>query len=97
MIWIPSSRSRDFNCRVYHTAEGWFLEKVTKEFVDHNKPPELVINMYDTGLAVVPVSNWTLADKGSKDVSVTGIDDRQITVVVSCTPKGVLLAPQVLY
>ena len=74
-----------------------FLERVTKEIVYHNKPSELVINMYDTGLAVAPVSNWTLAEKGSKDMSVTGTDDHQIAVVVSGTPTGVLLASQVLY
>lgn len=46
----------------------------------------------------MPVSNWTLAEKGSKSVSVVGIDDkRELTVLLECTPCGELLQPQILY
>ena len=58
----------------------------------------LLINFDETGLPVIPVPSYTLAEKGSKDVSVTGLKDRrQITAVPACTPLGELLHAQLLY
>ena len=37
-------------------------------------PAELVTNQ--TGINYVPVSGWTMAEKGSKRVNVTGKDDK---------------------
>ena len=43
-------------------------------------PPELVINWDQTGINIVPVSQWTIEVEGAKRVEITGIDDkRQIT------------------
>lgn len=75
-----------------------FLERISTAVRTHHIPPELIVNVDETGLAVVPVSNWTLAERGSKDVSIMGIDDkRQITAVVASTPAGQLLPPQLIY
>ena len=65
---------------------------------EHNIPPELVINLDETGLPIVPVSQWTFADKGSKQIPVTGLDDkRQITGLLACSLSGELLPPQMIY
>ena len=46
----------------------------------------------------MPVSNWTFADKGSKQVEIAGLDDKhQLTLLLSCTMKGKLLPTQVIY
>ena len=58
----------------------------------------VIINWDQTGLKYVPVSNWTFADKGSKQVEIAGLDDkRQLTVLLSCTMKGKLLPTQVIF
>ena len=61
-------------------------------------PKDLIINWDHTGLNYVPVSNWTMAEEGSKRVEIVGIDDkRQITAVFGCTLKGDFLPPQIIY
>ena len=40
-------------------------------------PPELIINFDQTGLNVVPVSDWTMEAAGSKRVEVAGKDDKK--------------------
>ena len=46
-------------------------------------PAELIINWDQTGVKYVPVSNWTMEVKGSKQVEVAGNDDkRQITALL---------------
>lgn len=82
----------------FKELKSGFLDRFAATVRTHCIPPELIINVGETGLAVVPVSNWTLAERGSKDVSTMGIDDkRQITAVVASTPNGQLLPLQVLY
>ena len=40
-------------------------------------PAQLVINFIQTGLNIVPVSNWTMEVKGSKRVEVPGKDSKK--------------------
>ena len=48
-------------------------------------PLELIFNWDQTGLHLVPTSNWTMAKKGSKRVEMKGLEDkRQITAVFCC-------------
>jgi hypothetical protein len=59
---------------------------------------ELIINIDQTGLNIVPTSQWTMAPKGSKQIEITGIEDkRQITALLGCTMAGQLLPPQLIY
>ena len=75
-----------------------FAARVANAVKEHSIPPELVINMDETGLPIVPVSDWSLDEKGTKQVPLTGLDDkRQITAVLACTATGRLLSPQLLY
>jgi hypothetical protein len=42
----------------------------------------------------VPVSNWTLAEEGSKQVAIVGLEDKRlITVVMACAMDGSLVPP----
>ena len=58
----------------------------------------LVINWDQTGSKLVPVSQWTLADEGARQVDVIGVEDkREMTVLLAITLAGKLLPPQLLY
>ena len=69
-----------------------YLQQIKKS------PPELVINWDQTGINVVPISQWTQAEKGAIRVEIAGAGDkRQITVTVAGTLSGKLLLFQILY
>ena len=47
---------------------------------------------------IVPVGDYTLEEKESKQIPIIGLEDkRQITVLLGCTLSGRLLPPQVIY
>lgn len=57
-----------------------------------NIPDELILNWEQTDVNLVPVSNWTMEESGSKQVKVLGSDDkRQITL------SGKLLPLELIY
>ena len=61
-------------------------------------PPELVINWDQTGIKFVPVSSWTMDQKGAKRVEIAGVDNkRQITAVFAASAIGEILPFQVIY
>ena len=61
-------------------------------------PDELVINWDQTGIKYVPVSQWTMAEKGSKRVELEGVNDkRQITAVFAGSLTGDILPVQLVY
>ncbi|KAL3677747.1 hypothetical protein R1sor_020703 [Riccia sorocarpa] len=64
-----------------------------------NIPHELVINFDQTGLQLVPVGREkTYTMKGSREVAVTGKDDkRQVTLVPAMTATGELLPFQIIF
>ena len=58
-------------------------------------PAELVINLDQTGLNIVPVSDWTMEVEGSKRVEVAGKDDKkQITAVLGGSCVGDFYLPR---
>lgn len=65
----------------------------------HGIPPQLVVNADQTGLALVPCAGErTYSRKGSREVSITGRDDkRAITVVPSVAASGHLLPFQLVF
>ena len=75
-----------------------FLAKVQSVCTKHKIPASLVLNMDETALPIIPVSSWTLAEKGSSQVPIVGLEDkRQITAVLACSASGSHLPPQLLY
>ena len=75
-----------------------FLGRISDVVTKYRIPPQLIINWDQTGCKLVPVSAWTMAECGSKQVEIVGLDDkREITVVLACAMSGDMLPPQVLY
>ena len=60
--------------------------------------PALIINSDQTGVHLIPNTNYTYAFKGAKDVAVPGLEDkRQITMVVGSAWSGDLLPLQFIF
>ena len=82
----------------FQTLKAKYLERIKAKVKQFNIPPQLIINIGETGVPIVPVSQWTLEETGSTSVPITGLDDkRQITALLACTVCGDLLDPQLLY
>uniref|UniRef100_A0A1X7UUQ0 DDE-1 domain-containing protein n=1 Tax=Amphimedon queenslandica TaxID=400682 RepID=A0A1X7UUQ0_AMPQE len=61
-------------------------------------PDELIINWDQTGINYVPMSQWTMAEKGSKRVQIVGLNDkRQITALFGGSLPGDFLPIQLVY
>ena len=61
-------------------------------------PSELVFNWDHTGINIVPGSQWTMEQKGSKRIELAGLNDkRQITAVFCATLAGEFLPVQLIY
>ena len=75
-----------------------FLDRVSNAVHKYSINDSMIVNVDETGVNIVPVGNWTMEQEGSKQVKITGLDDkRQITVTLACTASGKLLDPQVIY
>lgn len=61
-------------------------------------PPELLINVDQTPIKMVPVSDYTMNEKGGSTVSVIAGDDKKMfTAVFSETMSGTFLPMQLIY
>lgn len=75
-----------------------YLRRIWDVVKSNAVPLQLIINWDQTGVKLVPVSSWTMAESGSKQIPVVAKDDkREITVVLAATASGTLLPPQVIY
>ena len=75
-----------------------YLWQIKKAVKDGKIPPDLVINWDQTGVNVVPSSQWTQAEQGSTRVEIAGAGDKRlITVTLAGTLSGKLLPFQILY
>lgn len=64
----------------FNTVKENFLSEISRKCDENGIPPELVVNWDQTGIHVVPVSQWTMHTEGSKRVEISGVEDkRQIT------------------
>jgi hypothetical protein len=62
-----------------------FLDRIKNCCTEHAIPPSLVLNWDQTGSKMVPVSQWTMAEEGSRQVEVVGIEDkREISLINDC-------------
>ena len=59
-----------------------FLRSVIDVVKMEEIPSQLILNWDQTGLHLVPASNWTMANKGSKRVEMKGIEDKRH---ITCT------------
>ena len=53
-----------------------YLKKIKNTVADGKIPNELVINWDQTGVNVVPASQWTQAERGSSRVEVAEVGDK---------------------
>ena len=64
----------------FESIKEKFLSEIQSKCDEHRIPAELVINWDQTGIHIVPVSQWTMHTEGAKRVEIAGIQDkRQIT------------------
>ena len=87
---VPPERVKELKLEFLHNI----VDIVTLEEI----PAELIFNWDQTGLNLVPTSNWTLEHKGTKRVAIKGFKDkRMITGVFCCSALGELLPFQLIY
>lgn len=75
-----------------------FLNDVVTTVTMEDIPPELIMNWDQTGIKLVPSSNWTMERRGARRVEIIGVNDkRQITAVFCGTLLGDFLPIQLIY
>ena len=79
-------------------AELMFLHSIVTLMEEHNIPESLVMNLDQTPLKYVPVSNNTMAKRGVKTVAIAGSGDKRcITGTFVITLDGKFLPIQLIY
>jgi hypothetical protein len=82
----------------FNNVKSEFLDRIATVVKKHSIRRSMIINVDETGVNIVPVGNWTMEAEGSKQVKITGLDDKRlITVTLACTASGHLLDPQIIY
>ena len=75
-----------------------FVDRIALVVKKYNIPKCLVVNFDQTGICLVPVSNRTFAQKGSRQVSLRFKGDkRQITALLAGTAAGDFLPEQLIF
>ena len=46
---------------------------------ENSIPDDLIVNWDQTGVRMVPVNDWTMTTRGSKQIFVTGLGDKRDT------------------
>ena len=86
---------RTATSKVENFAQVKFLLEVKQVIT---MAPELIINFDQTGLNVVPVSDWTIAAVGAKRVKVAAKNDKkQLIALLGGSLTGDFLPPQIIY
>ena len=82
----------------FEIIKSAYLENIKAVSQCHQIPPSMAINLDQTGVKIIPVSDWTLEVQGSKQVDLVALDDkREITGLLPITLSGKLLSPQIIY
>ena len=86
------SKSKYSNAN-FAEAKKLFLTSIVQIVRMEEIPPGLVLNWDQTGIMIVPSISWTMDQRGTKRVEITGLKDkRQITAVFCGTIQGDFLA-----
>ena len=63
-----------------------YLRKISSTVADNRIPADLIVNWDQRGVRMVPVNDWTMPARTSKQVSDTGLGDkRENTMFTSVT------------
>ena len=91
MVKCKGTTSKTFVVENFTQEKDKYLKSIISKVEMYKIPPELVINWDQTGINIVPVSQWTMDVEGAKRVEITGIDDkRQITGKLFYNPKQLI-------
>ena len=75
-----------------------FTASVAQIMQTEHIPNELVYNVDETGVKIVPVTDWTMEERGANRVEVVGKDDkRQVTATIGVTATGEKLPIMMTY
>ena len=81
----------------FGVIKSGFLNRISNVVHLNKIPSSMIINWDQTGVHLVPSSQWTMASRGSKQVKMVALDDkREITCLLASTAAGTLLPPQVV-
>ena len=66
-----------------------FMKRVVDAVKENKIEPQLVINFDQTGVKLVPTSEWTVAAEEANQAEITGCDDKcEITAVLGISLTG---------
>ena len=75
-----------------------FAETIMRIVKNETIPPDLQYNVDESGVKIVPVSDWTMEERGANRVEVAGKDDkRQVTATIGVTAVGEKLPIMLTY
>jgi hypothetical protein len=75
-----------------------FTKAIDDRCRQHHIPQHLVYNIDETAVKIVPAAGWTMEQKGTSTVAVTGIDDKgQVTATIAVTAAGEKLPIHLIY
>ena len=82
----------------FQEIKAAYNKRVQDARTKHQIPENLVMNLHQTGCNLVPGGQWTMDEQGVNQATICGMEDKhQITVLLTVTMAGQLLAPQVIY
>ena len=53
-----------------------FMQDVVSTIVVEDIPPEVIMNWDETGIKMVPCTQWTMEKQGTRHVELTGMNDK---------------------
>lgn len=80
--------------------EANFLQHVVSTVVMEDIPPKLIMNWDQTGIKLVPCTQWTMEKLGTRCVELTGVKDKSQMTAIFCgtlTLIGDFLPFQLIY
>ena len=84
----------------FKELELQFLQDIVDVMKMEDIPPQLIFNWDQTGLNLVPASNWTMAQMGQKRIQIKGLKDKRMITAVFCGSLihvGEFLPMQLIY
>ena len=82
----------------FERVKGKFLDDVVATVEMEEIPPQLILNWDQTGIRIVPSTNWTMDRQGVKRVEIGGACDKRLITAVFCgSLVGDFLPIQLIY
>ena len=68
----------------FEELQEQFLNNINTVAIMEDIPDELMLNWDHTAISIVPVSSWTMSQKGEQQVEMAGLNDKQQITAVLC-------------